>query len=446
MYMSTTEVSAPLSSQQQLWCQAKASGAFDPRFIASLAVQITGPIDLAMLQAALDDVVARHEVLRTTLVCDAQSAHQRISPPSPVPLLVEDLPPIAPGSRDEFARQLVTSSERDGVRTDELPLLRADLVRFDDQESILNLVSHHTACDGWAMNLILRDLTAFYVARTGGEPLNLPAVQQYQDYVRWQRADDAGSKMKYWHEQLDGAAMFSLPADRSVRAPHTQPYVQQTFTIDTDVTAALTRYTKTERCSGFMVMLAAFYVLAHRIRGTLDPVVNTIVHGHGQRQFKDTVGPFLNFLALRTDLADCLSFRDLVSRTRTTCLDAYVHEVPIQQVQAAIPSLGQPLTDPLNCDFIFGYWDVSVTGARNKVAPLQIGQGARVLRDREGVNVQMPGGAAWNMALTPSGVLSGGLQYSPDEFDESTVAGWVSAYCQIVAKGLSDPDLDWQAL
>jgi hypothetical protein len=444
--MAATEARVPLSSQQELWCEGEELGAFNPRFIVSMAVRITGAVDVAALQAALDDVVARHELLRTEIVRDAQPPYQQISAPMPAPLVVRDVPPSPGRSRDEVAEELLGEAERSSVPVEQLPLIRAVLSRFDERDSVLSVVSHHTACDGWSVTLLLRDLTAYYAARTGAQPLTLPEVTQYQDYVRWQLGNDRAAKMAYWHKQLDGAGMFTLPTDRPVRTTHIEPYVRHSFVVDPEVTAAVSRFVKAERCSGFMVMLAAFNVLAHRIRGTFEPVINTMVHGRGQPEFRDTVGPFLNFLAMRTDLSGCVSFRDVVIRTRATCLYAYENEVPIQHVQNAIPSLVEPLAGPRNCDFIFGYWDASVSGTRSAIAPLQISEGSYVIRKRERASEQMPGGAAWNMSLVPSGELSGGLQYSPEEFDEHTVAGWVSDYCEILATAMAEPNLEWKAL
>lgn len=442
----------PLSSQQELWCSNEQLGAFGPRFVVSKALRITGHMDAAALQGALDDVVERHEILRTRVVRDAQPPYQEVHPASPVTLEVRDLPPTTDRPRDLIAEEILTEAELSSVYVEQLPLLKAVLTRFDDRDSVLSLMTHHTVCDGWSLHLIERDLAAFYAARTGARPLNLPPALQYREYTEWQLATTVGPgaerNMAYWHKQLDDTRVFTLPTDRPVVSEHTVPYALHDFVIAADMVDEVGRLAKSARCSSLMVMLAAFNVLAHRIDGTLDPVINTMIHGRGQPQFNDTVGPFLNFLALRTDLSDCATFRDVIRRTRNTCLEGYEHEVPIQHVEQAIPSLMSPLAEPGNCDFIFGYFESPFRdseGLKSRV-PFQLGEDTRSIIKRERQSEQMPGGAAWNMGVAFAGELLGGLQYSPEEFDESTAAGWVDDYCRLLTAAVADPDCEWKSL
>jgi condensation enzyme len=443
-----TEVIHPLSSQQELWRQQP--GAFGPRFILAKTMRITGHVDVAALQGALDDVVARHEMLRTVVVHDADPPRQEVHPPTSAPLEVRDLPPAAGRSRDETVQELIHEAERSSVPVDELPLLRAVLSRFDDRDSVLSLITHHTACDGASLNVVARDVAALYAARTSGRPAALPTPRQYGDYVRWQLASTVGehaqANMAYWRRQLDGAEIFTLPTDRPVRSAHESPYAAYDMTIPADVTAAVVRLGKSIRGSSFVVMLGAFSVLAHRIRGTVHPVVNTIIHGR-QRQFRDTVGPLLNFLALRTDLSGCASFRDVLVRTRLACLEAYDHEVPIHQVELAIPSLMAPLADPGNCDFIFGFMELPISASADDASnPFLIAEGTQSVYANQRTSEEMPGGAAWNMGLVPNGEIFGYVQFNPDEFDEATVSRWVAEYARIVAAAVADPDRAWEAL
>jgi hypothetical protein len=254
--------------------------------------------------------------------------------------------------------------------------------------------------------------------------------------------------LAYWHEQLGDARVFTLPTDRPVPTVHTAPYSSYNVVVPVEVTAAITQLAKSVRCSGFMVMLAAFNVLASRISGTLNLSVNTIVHGRGQPQFNDTVGPFLNFLVMRTDLGNCLSFRDLVKNTRNTCLQAYAHEMPIEYVEQEIPSVMAPLADPANCDFIFGYFESPFAGGGNdRLEELfRIGERTTTVIRSTRVSEQMPGGAAWSMGAMPTGEIRGGLQFNPEEFDESTAIDWVSDYDRILTAAVAEPDREWRTL
>ncbi|HEU5271209.1 MAG TPA: condensation domain-containing protein [Jatrophihabitans sp.] len=446
--MTVTEVHPPVSRQQLFWCTPELSDAFSPRFIICRALRITGRIDQTALQAALDDVVARHEMLRTVVVRDGQPPYQRIHPPAPVRLTVRELPPTPPEARQRVAEEQLVEAEESSVEIGELPLLRAGLARFDDRDSVLSLVCHHSACDGWSMNLLVRDLVECYAARTGERPLNLPDAPPYQDYARWQLATIAepgmAAKMAYWQRKLKDARLFTLPTDHPIPRVHTAPHVRHPFTVDGEVAAAIRQFIKAQRCSGFMLMLAVFNLLAHRISGTLDPAVSTMVHGRGEPRFKNTVGLFLNFPTMRTDLSGCRSFREVIRATRTTCLEAYENEVPHWQLLEAMPEVGEPLADPSNSYVVFGYWDASLTGATGE--PYEIGESASVIRKRSRVSEKLPSGACWNMGMSPSGDVGGGLQYSPEVFEEATVAGWVSEFCRLLAAAMADPDQDWQRL
>lgn len=442
--MTAIEARLPASSQQRLWCAPDTSGAFSSRFVIFVTLRVTGHLDPAALQAALNDVVARHEALRTIVVRNAHPPHQDVYPPMPVPLTVRDLP--AHGSRQELAEAELAEAEASSLDVTHLPLLRATLARFDSADSVLSLVSHHLACDGWSMNLVVRDLAACYAARTGERPLDLPDVPQYQDYTRWQRdqlAQPASvANLAYWREQLDDARMFTLPTDHPVPATYTAPYIRHSFVLDSELAAAVSRFLRAERFSGSMVMLAVINVLAHRISGTLDPTVTTMFHGRSDPQFKDTVGMFLNFLVMRTNLVGCRSFRDVLVRTRAASLQAYEHEVFHHQVLEAIPTLAQPLASPRNSYVVFGYWDLSFSdGGRYPIA-----EGASVIRKRSRLSETLPGGVTWTTGVAATGEFGGGVQYNPETFDDSTVQGWVSDYRRILAVAMADPDREWQEL
>lgn len=440
----------PLSTQQQLWCDSEQAGAFGPRFILASTLRITGPVDVGALQGALDDVVARHELLRAVVVRDGEPPYQEVHPPSPVRLEVRDLLVAAGRSREEVAEEHLTEAATSSVPVEELPLLRAVLARFDDRDWLLSLLSHHTACDAWSLHLVLRDLAAFYAARTGVRPLKLPETVPYHEYTRWQFDNSVGEaareNLEYWRTRLRDAELFTLPPDRPVPSVHTEPYQLSSFTLEPAVVRRITQLARTLRCSNFMVVLATFNVMAHKIRGTLVPVINTMIHGRGQPRFAETVGPFLNFLAMRTDLAGCGGFREIVLRTRTTCLEAYAHEMPINEVERERPSAWAAARDPANCNTIFGYFESPFAAADGSREAFRFSEGTRTVRRRSRQSEQMPGGAAWNLALDPGGELSGYVQFNPGEFDVETVERWVRDYCRLVAAAVADPDRDWRTL
>ena len=158
----------PLSFTQERFIgldQGDDGGPFGGRFVIVSALRVTGAVDLAVLQGALDDVVARHELLRTLVIRDADPPYQMVRPPCPVPLQVRDLPPVTGKSGDMIIQELMLETHADTISAREVPLLRALLCRFDDRDSALFLTVHHSVSDGWSVQVIMRDLGAFYVAR-----------------------------------------------------------------------------------------------------------------------------------------------------------------------------------------------------------------------------------------------------------------------------------------
>src|SRR5947209_19595065 len=156
--VSGTTTRFPLSGTQELWCATEEAGSFGPRFVASKALRIAGRLDLSALRSALDDVVARHEILRTVVVRDADPPYQEVCPPGPVPVEVRELRAVSEDARDVIAEELLIEAELSSIDVRELPLLRAVLARFDGGDSVPAIVAHHSACDAWSMQVILRDL------------------------------------------------------------------------------------------------------------------------------------------------------------------------------------------------------------------------------------------------------------------------------------------------
>src|ERR1022692_2091776 len=171
----------PLSFTQEWFItldQGDGGGTFGPRFRTVSAVRVTGHVNLAVLQGALDDVVARHELLRTLVVRDADPPYQMVCPPCQMPLEVRDLPPVTGKSPDMVIQELLVKAQAGTISAREVPLLRALLCRFDDRDSALFLTVHHSVSDGWSVEVILRDLGAFYAARVSGAPPKLPQIDR----------------------------------------------------------------------------------------------------------------------------------------------------------------------------------------------------------------------------------------------------------------------------
>jgi condensation enzyme len=438
----------PLSSQQRMWWAQEAMGAFGPRFVIARSLRISGQVNTPALQAALDDVVARHEILRTVVVRDADPPYQQVHRPSPVPLNIRSLPGVADQSRETYAQELLIAAEQSSIDVADLPLLRADLTRFDDRDSVLTVLSHHSAGDAWSMQLIIRDLATCYTARAAGQVPALPPVRQYREFTARQESIADSPMVRdaraYWRHKLQGARSFALPVDRPIAEPLSSPYNSHHFIIDADVMNAVSAIAKSTHATTFMVLLAAINVLAYQITGTTDPVIRNITTGRNERQFQDTVGVTLNFLPLRTDTSQCDTFRDIIESVRDICLEANSQEIPLDIISEETPELNKSAEDPQLALFILGYYRRPFSTEKIKIA-----DGAYLVRTRglKGhASSQLPGGAVWTMVPLSSGELKCRVEFNSGQLTPSTIAGYSRSYRRILTRAAAEPDRKWKTL
>jgi condensation enzyme len=437
----------PLSSQQRLWAHG-AMAAFGPRFVVARSLRVKGQVNTSALQQALDDVAARHEILRTVVMRDAEPPYQQIHRPSPVPLRVRALPNIADRSRDAYAQKLLVEAEQSSMNVEDLPLLRADLSTFDDRDSVLTVVSHHTAGDAWSMQLILRDLAVCYTARAASRVPALPPVRQYREFTAREESVAASPMARearaYWRQKLQGARFFALPVDHPIAQPVSSPYNSHHFIIDADVMTAVSAVAKSAHATTFMVLLAAIDVLAYQISGTTDPVIRNITAGRGERQFQDTVGVTLNFVPLRTDTSQCVSFLEIVDSVRNTCIEASSREIPLDIIAQEAPDLNKPAEDPWLDILLLGYYRQPLSSEGIKIADGSYPVRMQGLKGH--VGPQLPGDFVWNMHLFPSGELKCRMEFNSDAFDQNTVAGFSEEYRRILAGLSAEPERKWKTL
>jgi hypothetical protein len=440
----------PLSFTQERFIgldQGDEGGPFGHRYLIITALRVTGTVDLAVLQGAFDDVVARHELLRTLVVRDADPPYQMVCPPCPVPLEVRD-PPLVPGkSRDLVVQELLLEAQAGTISAREVPLLRALLCRFDDRDSALLLTVHHSVSDGWSVQVILRDLGAFYAARVSGTPPKLPQMRQYREYAEWQRANASTSDdgaLKYWACQLDGAREFVMPNDHGRPERYSRPYSLHVFGIDADTMAAASVFANATRGTRFMVLLSAIYVLAHQITGATDLTVKAATAGRTELEFHNTMGMFLNVVPFRTEIADCTSFRDVVLKTRETFIDAMANELPIGVLEQAFPDFIRSREDTRTSQVL-----ILQTPSQFGEMVLPIAEGAKEVDEvllEEAESSDILSGTEWHLSPQPDGAVSGSVHYHLDEFEESTPEVWTASLKRILASAVRDPGQDWRQL
>ncbi|GII76256.1 hypothetical protein Sru01_12380 [Sphaerisporangium rufum] len=438
----------PLSFNQEFLCnfdRGDGEGPFGPKYNIVCGWRLAGPVDAGTLRAALDDVVVRHEALRTLIVRDPGDRYQKVLPPSPATLQVRDLSGTAPGERELRAEELLVEVESGEYGIDELPLVRAVLGRFDERDAVLILVAHHTAVDEWSMRLVMRDLAGFYAARTG-YPAELPPALQYREYAAWEQAAGGGAGERpraYWRDKLAGAGILALPTDHPRSAGLPKSTAWHRFWIPAELTTEVLRIGRGLRGSPFMVLLAAYATLLRRMTGITDVVVPTFTSGRGRPEFQDTVGSFFNFVPLRIDLTGCVTFRDVVARTRRTCVEAYSNDIPFAVVIGEAPELMLPsmADDRAACAFqVFR----SPLATEERAGDLRYTEIRRRLMSQP-VGGDIPDGAMWHLEIDASGDIVGTLGYNTNLFDEATIAGMAAGFHRVLGRAVTAPDepLEW---
>jgi amino acid adenylation domain-containing protein len=332
------EPSALSFAQQRLWFLDQlepGSAAYN----VPAALRLTGHLDVAALERTLNEILRRHESLRTTFAQVDGEPVQVIAPFAWRELPVTDLSELSADERDAAARRLVEAEQQRPFDLTAGPVSRGALLRLGKEEHVLLVTMHHIVSDGWSVGVFVRELTSLYAAYTRGEESPLSELPiQYADYAAWQREHLSGKRLDaqltYWKEQLSGApALLTLPTDRPRPAVQRSRGATASITLPAELVADLRRLGQAHGCTLFMTLLAGWQALLSRYSGQDDIVVGTPVAGRTRRETEDLIGFFVNTLALRTDLSGDPSFEELLRRARETTLGAYAHQdVPFERL------------------------------------------------------------------------------------------------------------------
>ncbi|HEV8558082.1 MAG TPA: non-ribosomal peptide synthase/polyketide synthase [Actinophytocola sp.] len=419
----------PMSlAQQRLWFLDE----FEPdsvEYHSPCGLRLSGELDVAALRAALTALVARHESLRTTFDSVDGRGVQVVNPTHEVSLPVVDLSD-SPEALDEVLREEL--ARRFDLRR--LPVFRALLVRLDEREHRLLLNMHHMITDGWSIGLIIAELGVLYTAELSGQPAGLPAIPvRYADFAAWQRerlagrAVDAG--IEYWQRQLDGVPVLELPTDRPRPAVRTSAGAILPFEVPAGLTGRLAQLGHESGATLFMVLVAAVQALFARYTGRPDVTVGTVTSGRNRAELENLVGFFVNTVALRSDVDFSLPFTELLTRVRSTVLDAFAHdEVPFGKLVEIL----QPERDPSRTPLVQALVVLQNTPARTLEVP-----GLRITEFVPPVSA-----ASFDVMVDfreRDGALSGLFSYSTDLFGEATVERMVGHLLVLLEGIVTDP-------
>ncbi|HEV2852269.1 MAG TPA: amino acid adenylation domain-containing protein [Thermoanaerobaculia bacterium] len=337
---------APLSfSQERMWFLDQLDPG-TPIYNLFNLVEVSGPLSIPVLRRCLDELVRRHEVLRTVFVAEEGRPLQRILPPAPFPLPVVDLTglPAVPETlrREEMARLEAAEHSRP-FDLSRGPLFRAVLLAVGPREHAGLFNMHHVVGDGWSWIVLVREIAALYAAFVEGRPSPLPDLPiQYADFAAWQRERLQGAALEdelgYWRRQLAGAPPpLRLPTDRARSASHGFVAGGCSRLLPAALAADVKALADREGATPFMLLLAAYLTLLYRYSGEQDLLVGVPIANRTLSEIEGLIGFFVNTLVLRTPLAGNLGFRDLLARVREVASGAYAHQdLPLETLLQAV--------------------------------------------------------------------------------------------------------------
>jgi acyl carrier protein len=319
----------PLSfAQQRLWFldQLAPGGA---AYAVAGAFSISGPLDVDALARSLNDVVRRHEVLRTRIAVGADGEPMQVIVESlQVPLPVTDL---RGRSRAELRRRIDEEAHRPFDLTAG-PLLRTELLWIGDQEHVLLITMHHIVSDGWSQGIFVREVVTLYQSALAGAPARLPELPiQYADYAlwqrQWQRAEVLERQLAYWRARLaDAPLVVDLPFDRPRPASSTLTTAHYVIAISKELTDALKLAIRQVAVTPFMALLSAYAIVLRHWSGQADLLIGTDIANRTHVEIEGLIGFFVNQLVLRVDLSSNPTLDGVLAQVRETTLGAYAHQ------------------------------------------------------------------------------------------------------------------------
>src|SRR2546429_1293221 len=344
----------PLSfAQQRLWFLDQWEPN-SPLYNVPLAMRLNGSLQLTVLEQSLNEIIRRHETLRTTFATVEGQPVQVIAPSLSLELLTVDLSAVALLEQESEVQRLTSDEAQRPFDLTRGPLLRAQVLRLSELWHVLQFTMHQLFSDDWTLEVLFQELSALYAAYATGQPSPLPQLPiQYADFSLWQRqwlqGEELEGQLAYWQQHLVGApAVLELPTDRPRPAVQTFRGASHSFELSKRLSQGLKRLSQGEGVSLFMTLLAAFQTLLLRYTGQPDLVIGSPIANRTRAEIEGLIGFFVNTLALRTDLSGDPSFRQLLARVRQVALGAYAHQdVPFERVVEAVQPQRDPSRNPL---------------------------------------------------------------------------------------------------
>jgi amino acid adenylation domain-containing protein len=414
-------------AQQRLWFLDQLVPG-SPLYHMPVSIRLSGKLSVNALHQSFNQVVNRHEALRTTFPFIDGRPVQMIQPASPVELHCIDVSSISGAGQDSLICQLTTTEFQRPFDLAAGPLLRVKLLKLQEQEHILLLTMHHIVSDGWSLGVLVRELTDLYRSLCTGTSADLPELSiQYADFAQWQsewlQGGTLENQLDYWKHQLEGSdAPLSLSKLRPRPPVQTHRGSRETVLLPADLAQSLNAASRREGVTLFMTLLAAYQILLSRYSGRTKISVGSPIANRTRGEVEPLIGFFVNTLVFRTDLSGDPDFRELLQRVRNTCLGAYAHQdLPFERLVEAL----QPERDLAHNPLFQAAFVLQNSPADDIALPDLSWQ----------VLDSSPGIAKFDLTLEvterPDG-LRASFEYNTDVFDAEFVRGMLSHFRRLL--------------
>lgn len=424
---------APLSfAQEQLWFLDRLSPG-SPVYNMNDVVEFRGEYNAEALRKALQELIRRHEILRTQFSQSGGQPEQVILPRMDLPLAELDLGLLPEKERQAEWTRAVRDQGRRAFDLSKAPLLRATMIHLSPRLHRLLLTMHHILGDEWSMEVVHQELQRLYEAFSTERPSPLPELPiQFADFASWQREWLKGevleSQTSYWKKELAGApSILELPTDKPRPAAQSFRGATETFQIPGKLVEQLKMLGREQQATLFMVLEAAFMALLHRYAGQEDIVVGTPISGRTHSETENLIGLFLNTLLLRATFSERETFLSLVRQVRERALGAYAHpDLPFERLVAELAPDRDPSRMPLfQVMFIL----------HNSEGVSQV---SKVSGNRELETGTSKFDLTMILSENEKG-LDGLIEYSTDLFEAATIRRLAGYYSRLLEAGAANP-------
>ncbi|MBN4003641.1 non-ribosomal peptide synthetase [Nostoc sp. LPT] len=428
--------SFPLSfAQKRLWLLYQLNPDNAAYNIAQ-AMRLKGQLNVSTWERSINEIVRRHEALRTTFVTVDGQSLQVIAPTLTLTIPVVDIQELPPTMRERKVQQLATEEAQRPFDLTKGPLLRVMLLQLGKTEYVMLFVIHHIVCDGWSLSILIQELSALYKDFNSDRPVLLPELPiQYVDFALWQRQwfqqEGRETQLAYWKQQLASApSVTELPTDHPRPVIQTYQGATQFLQLSKSLTEALKALSQQERVTLFMTLLAAFKTLLHRYAEHEDILVGTTVSGRNRVETEGLIGFFVNTLVIRTYFGGNPSFRELLARVRQVASEAYAHQdLPFEQILEEL-KLERHLSHTPLFQVMFqlqNFLRTTLELPGLSVSPLEF--------EKETARFDL----AMEMVETEQGLI-GTMEYNVALFDEVTITQMLSCFQTLLEGIVANPD------